>query len=180
MAFVNRLLGVVLGLALVAAGVILVLETAWVAAGQPPLLVDRDRIGETLGGEQLTWASTLATGVLLGLVLVGLLLLVLQLVPRQPTALAIDGADGRSAAVDRKALASQLRAAVTEDREVLGARSTVTKRKATVRARAVPGAETADVRSRLQETVGSTLAALQLDGRVRPTVSVSRSRERGA
>lgn len=180
MAFVNRLLGVLLGLAIAVAGIILLLETAWAIAGQPPLLVDRDQVAQTLGSEQLTWASTLVTSILVGLVLVGLLLLVLQLVPRQPATLAVEGADGRSASVDRKALAGQLRAAVAEDREVLGARSTVTKHKATVRARAVPGAEAAAVRSRLEETVRSNLAALQLDQRVRPVVSVARSRERGA
>lgn len=180
MAFVNRLLGVLLGLAVAAAGIILLLETAWAIAGQPPLLVDRDRVAQALGSEQLTWGSTLVTSILVGLVLAGLLLLVLQLVPRQPAALAVEGGDGRSASVDRKALAGQLRAAVAEDREVLRARSTVTKRKATVRARSVPGAETAAVRSRLEETVGSTLASLQLDQRVRPVVSVARSRERGA
>lgn len=179
MAIVNRLLGVVLGLALLAGGLLLVIETVLAGIGRPAVLVDRGRIAETLGAEQTTWSSTLVTSVLVGLVVVGLVLLLLQLVPRLPDTLPVEGDDGRGAAVDRRALAGQLRAAATEDNEVLRARSSVRRNRASVRAKAVPGAEASSVRARLEETVGRTLASLQLDGRVRPAVSVTQSRERG-
>lgn len=179
MAVVNRLLGVVLGLVIAAAGVLLLLETVWAAAGRPPLLVDRQRV-DRVATEQLTWDSTLVTWVLVGLVLVGALLLLLQLVPRQPDTLPLADHPDRHASVERKALAAQLGEVVKEDPEVVTATAKVTRRAARVRAKAAPGADLGALRNRLEATTGGLLSSLQLQQRLRPGVVVTRGRERGA
>lgn len=179
MAFLNRLLGVILGLVIAAAGVVLVLETIWAAAGQPPLLVDRQRV-DRVATEQLTWDATPVTWVLVGLVLVGALLLLLQLIPRQPDTLPLADHPDRHASVERKALAAQLGEVVKEDPEVVTARAKVTRRAARVRAKAAPGADVGTLQSRLEASTGSLLSSLQLQQRLRPRVVVTRGRERGA
>jgi len=176
MAVLNRLLAVLFGLALAAIGVILVAETVAAAVAQPPLLVDRGMIDSRLAELSWTdWLTDLTLAILIGL---GALLLLLQLVPRPPDALALRGGPGREAEVERKSLASLLAARIGEDPEVLRARAKITPRAASVAAKAQPGADPRALRPRLEAATKSVLDPLQLASPPRTRVRVSRSREK--
>lgn len=178
MAVLNRLFVVLLGLALAAAGVILVAETIAAAAGQPSLLVDRSTVGTGLS--ELSWTDVEVDIALAVLIVLGGLLLLLQLVPRQPESLPLRSGQGRQAEVERKALAALIAARAANDRDVLDARAAVTRSAAKVDARAVPGVDTRAVRDRLGQMVTETLQPLELTRSLRPRVAVRRTRERSA
>lgn len=178
MAVVNRLLMVLLGLALAAAGALLVAETVVAALGQPPLLIDRSLADSTAA--ELSWTDTpvdITIAVLIGL---GALLLLLQLVPRQPDALPLRAGQGREAEVERRPLAGLLAARANNDREVLSAKAKVTKRAAAVSVKAQPGTDVRGLRERLGRMVSDSLEPLELARPLRTKVSVSRSRERSS
>lgn len=176
MAVLNRLLAVLLGLALAVAGVVLVAETVAAAVSQPPLLVDRAMIDSRLAELSWTdWITDLTIAILIGL---GALLLLLQLIPRPPDSLALKGGPGREAELERKPLASLLAARIDEDPEVLRARAKITPRAASVSAKAQPGADTRAMRPRLEATAKSLLEPLQLASPPRTKVRVSRTREK--
>ncbi len=178
MAVLNRSVVVLLGLALAAAGAVLIAETIAAALGQSPLLLDRSMIGSRLA--ELDWTDIevdVALAILVGL---GALLLLAQLVPRQPDALPLRAGQGRQAEIERKALAGLIAARAGTDRDVLTARADVTRRAAKVDARALPGADTKAIRTRLGQVVSDTLQPLELVHPLRSKVNVRRSRERSA
>lgn len=178
MALVNRLLGLLLGLALAFAGGLLAAEAVVAALGRPALLIDREGTASTLGG--LGWGDTLVTAVLVALIVVGALLLIGQLVPRMPDALPLRSERFRSAEIDRKALGSRLSTVAIADGEVIAVKTRVGRRKAKVRAKAQPGAEVQQVRKRLMQAEDEALAALELAKGFRTKVSVRRVRERSS
>lgn len=178
MAVLNRLIWALLGLAVAAAGVILVAETITAAIRQSPLLVDRELIGSTL--ENMSWTDAAVDIAIAALIVLGLLLLLLGLAPRPPDTLPLQAGQGREAEIERKPLAGLLATRAQADREVLHAKAKVSQRAASVSAKAVPGADVRAVRERLTTMVSETLKPLQLAKPVRPKVSVSRSRERSA
>lgn len=177
MALVNRVLGVVLGLLLAAAGVLLIVETIAAASTADPVAVDRRALTSTL--EESTWNDPLIVAIAVGLVVVGLLLLLLQVWPRQPEELPLRGTADRRATVDRRALAQRLTASALEDPEVIGARASVTKKRASVRVRSQPGTPVEGIRQRITAQVIGTLQDLQLEPAPEPRVNVVQSRERG-
>jgi hypothetical protein len=176
MAVLNRLLALLLGLALMAAGALLVVETVAAAVGARVLPIDRGALDSRLA--DLRWTDfpvDVTLGVLLGL---GALFLLLQLIPRAPQSLPLAPVNGRPAEIERRSLASVLASRVGDDPQVLRAKAKVKRRSASISARAQPGADTRAVRDRLAETVDDTLQPIQLARRLRPRVSVQRSRER--
>ncbi len=176
MAVLNRLLAVLFGLALAAAGVILVAETVTAAVSQPPLLLDRSLIDARLS--ELTWTDWITDLTLAVLIGLGALLLLLQLVPRPPDSLPLRGGDDRTAEVERKPLATLLAQRAGEDPEVLNARAKISRRTATVAAKAQPGADTRAIRMRLESSANAMIEPLQLAQGLRTKVRVSRTRER--
>jgi hypothetical protein len=171
MALLNRLLGVLLGLVVAAAGVLLIVETVAAAMNRTPVLVDREVVDSTLS--QLSWTDPLLLWVSIGLIVVGALLLLLQLIPRQPATLPLRGYEGRSAEIDRKALGGRLAAIARRDPDVAGAKGKMTKRAAKLSVRAVPGADLTALRDRLVATVTDALASFDLATSAKPKVSVS-------
>lgn len=178
MALLNRLLGLLLGLALAFAGGLLAAEAVVAALGRPPLLIDRQGAASTLEG--LGWNDSLATAVLVGLVVVGALLLIAQLVPRTPDALPLRSDRSRTAEVDRKALGARLSTIALADGEVIGAKTRVGRRRAKVRAKAQPGAEVKQVRKRVIQAEHEAVAALELANGFTTKVKVGRVRERSS
>lgn len=176
MALLNRFLAVLLGLALLAAGALLLAETVAAAAGQPPLLVDRGYLDGQLS--ELRWTDLPVDVTIAALLGLGALLLLLQLIPRPPESLPLGELHGRRAEIDRKSIASVLATRAEDDPEVLHAKAKVNRRTATVSAKAMPGADTRTVRDRLVDMVEDTTQSFQLARRLRPWVSVQRSRER--
>jgi hypothetical protein len=176
MAVVNRLLALLLGLALLAAGAVLVVETVAATTGTQVLPIDRGALDSRLSDLQWTdFPVDVTIGVLLGL---GALFLLLQLVPRPPDSLPPAAVNGREAEIERKSVATVLAQRASDDPEVLRAKAKIKRRAAHVSAKAQPGADTRTVRDRLVEMVDDTLQPLQLRRRLRPRVSVQRSRER--
>jgi hypothetical protein len=177
-AILNRIIIVLLGLALAAAGVLLVAETIAAAVSAPPLLLDRSLIDSRLA--EMSWTDVevdVTIAILIGL---GALLLLAQLIPRQPDALPLRAGQGREAEVDRKALAGLIAARAGADRDVLSARAEVTRRAAKVDARALPGADVGSARARLGQMLSEALGAIDLARPLRQKVTVRRSRERSA
>jgi hypothetical protein len=177
-AVLNRLIWALLGLAVAAVGVILVVETVTAAVRQPPLLVDRSLVDSTL--TDLSWTDAAVDIAIASLIGLGLLLLLLGLIPRPPDTLPLRSGEGRQAEIERKPLASLLAARAQADREVLHAKAKVSQRAAVVSVKAQPGADVRALRDRVTRMVSGTLEPLQLAGSVRPKVSVSRSRERSS
>lgn len=177
MAVLNRLVVVLLGLVLAAAGVLLVAEAIAAAVGQPPLLLDRSFIDSRLS--ELSWIDLwmdIALAVLIGL---GALLLLMQLVPRQPDSLPLRAGQGRQAEIERKPLAGLIAARATNDRDVISARADVSRSAVRVDAKALPGADIQAVKGRLGQIVNDTLQPIELARPLRSKVSVRRTRERG-
>lgn len=176
MPLVNRLVVVLLALALLCGGLLLVVETIASLAGADPVVVDAGDV--TTRTSELSWDDPLVTGTAAVLIAIGAVLLLLQVLPRQPESLPLEPGTDRSAEVDRKALGAHLVRLVRTDEEVLGARATVTRRKAKVRAKTQPGVETRAVKERLAAMVAEDLDATGLQRPLRPAVGVARSRER--
>ncbi len=176
MALVNRLLVVLLALALLCGGALLVVETIASLAGADPVLVDAG--AATSRASELSWDDPPVTGTAAALIAIGAVLLLLQLLPRQPESLPLQPGADRSAEVDRKALGAHLVRRVRSDEEVLGARATVKRRKVKVRAKAQPGVESRAVKERLTAMVAEDLRGIGLQRPLRTAVGVARSRER--
>jgi len=174
-AVVNRLLAVVLGVALAGAGVVLIAETVAAAFERSPVFIDRDRITREMDG--LGWGDPVVLAVLLSLLLLGAILLLIQMLPRHPETLPLRSYRDRNAAIDRRALTSRIGKVALADPEVASARVAVTGNGARVRARAIPGAEVGSVRQRLRQKVEEALDRYQVSPRPPARVTVSRSRE---
>ncbi|MGH8876653.1 MAG: DUF6286 domain-containing protein [Stackebrandtia sp.] len=88
MRVVNRLLAMLLALALLCGGLLLVVEATTVAVGRPPVLVPRERWYRALVGISLGDAVVLVVSV--SLLALGVVLLFLQLRPWRPVRLPAD------------------------------------------------------------------------------------------
>jgi hypothetical protein len=177
MALLNRLLMMLLGLALVVLGVLIVAEAVADAAGAGPLLVDPRPIGSTF--RELSWGSPELLPVWVSLIAIGVVLLLLEAIPRTPAVLPLPASgDGRHADVSRRSVAAVLTDVAQDDEGVRSARVDVRPRVARVDVVARPGAETRTVRERVERSVAERLDALQLGSQIKPRVSVTRSRER--
>lgn len=135
---VNRLMSFVLCLAVIAAGVAVVVEVVAQRAGAGPTLLDWP--AAVRWAQRTTWGSApirLTSGVL---VLGGLALLLAQLAARRPDRLAMRG-DGTAtdAAVSRRGLTRAVRGAVTGVDGIAGARVTVRRRRIRVHAQTSVG-----------------------------------------
>lgn len=177
MELINRLLGLLLGLALLAAGVLVVVEAALALAGQPGWLADREAWGQAAG--QLQWNDGNLVVVATILAVVGLALAVLQLWPARPRFIPLSphGQD-RKDMLNTRGLQELLRRAAAEDHDVMAADVGVRRRKAHVRVYAPADAKAKAVRGRVKEQLRARIDALDLKRRLSPRVRVRRSRER--
>ncbi len=163
MRVVERLLSLLLALAVVVGSVLLALEVGWAVAGQPPLLVPW-RSAYTSGGGN-AWDSGPARVLAVALLVVGLLLLLAELKPRRTPRLKLAGSDPTiDAAITRRSLRSTMLAGARQVDGVSGAKVKVSKRKVKVRAVSRLGsAETAKgLTGELENALRDRLDALQL------------------
>lgn len=177
MAVINRLLGLLVGLALLAGGLLLIVETALAAAGRAGLLADRNVLEDA--ARQLQWDDRNVVVVAAIVAVAALAVALLQLWPARARTIAMSphGTDRRDA-IDRKGLEKLLRRAGAEDHDVLGADVAVRRRKAKVKVRAPADADAGAVRTRVAEQLRARLDALQLEKPMSPRVTVKRSKER--
>ncbi len=160
---VERLLSLVLALALVVGSVLLALEVAWAVAGKAPLLVQWH--GALHSGQADAWDTAPVRTTAVVLVLVGLLLLLVALKPRRAPRLPLTATqDGVDAALTRRSLRTVLAGAAARVDGISGAQVKVSTRKASVTATSRLGSpDTAqDLTGTLQTTLQETLDALQL------------------
>jgi hypothetical protein len=169
MRYVNRVVVVLLALALAAAGVLTAIEVGLATLGRPPLLLPREQVTNLL--QRSRWADAPVTLVLLGVAVLGLVLLVGQLVPRRTRLLPIaDPTPGVTAATTRRSLERALRRAATGADGITAASVTATARR--VRVRAVTGLrDTTGVHAGVVTAVNEQLDGIGLARR--PALSVS-------
>ncbi len=178
----ERVLSLLLALAVAVGSVLLALEVAWAVAGKDPLLLQWH--GLLQSGRSDAWDTAPVRTTAVVVVVVGLLLLLIALTPRRAPRLPLTPADGKvDAALTRRSLRTVLLAAAGRVDGISGARATVTRRKASVTATSRLGsAETAkDLTAELQQTLQTTLDDLQLatTPRLRARV-LTRTGSRGA
>ncbi|HVL85039.1 MAG TPA: DUF6286 domain-containing protein [Pseudonocardia sp.] len=166
-----RVLSPLLGLALAAAGVLLVIEVvaAWVRPDTTGLLVPWLSWRAALAA--LTWADPLVTWVAVGVAVLGLLLVLLGLLARRRDVPLEGTADGMTVTTSPRVLARLVGRRVRSTDDVAGASVTASRR--AVRVSAQSWGEPSDgVRSAVRDRVDTLLDELPLARRPRVAVSV--------
>lgn len=155
---VDRFLALVLALALAAAGGLLAVEAALLAAGDDAWLVPRARWERSLG--ELAWddgAVQVAAGTA---VAVGVVVVALQLLPRRPRRIRLAGDPGRDVWLSREGLQRRVaRAVVDAHDEVVGARVRARRRRVAVRGTVVASSDRGTP-ARVHATATEAVAAL--------------------
>ena len=131
-AYVLRVLSLLLAVALIALGALVVAEVVLAAFGRPPLVPYADVVASLRDSR---WSSVLARAVAAGLAVLGLLLLVLALRRGKPATLPlVDGVDGVRASVQRRGLQRRLSADAARVDGVRRAKVRVGRRRVKVKA----------------------------------------------
>lgn len=166
---VNRILALLLGLALAAGAVIVAVEASLLLAERPPWIVPRGDWNQDL--LDLRWDDDVITVVCIIALVAGLLLLLAQVWPRRARRLPVRTTrPGRTAWILRRGLESHLARIAGQDAEVEGSRVRVSRRRARVRATYPTTAEPDRVGSRVREVVTGRLGQLELDRPLRVKV----------
>ena len=177
MRLVSRLLALLLGLALVAAGTIVLVECVLRAVGRPPWLIPAGQWQGALSNA--TWTTPWVLASLVGALVAGLLLLALALWPRTPKAIPLrEEAADRSVELDRRGLQEHLRQVATGDDDVVAATVRARRSKAKVSAELVADADRRATSQRLQQRLQAALDELGPEKRYRPDVTTRQAAER--
>lgn len=173
----NRLLGLLVGLTLLGAGLLLVVETVLSFLQRPAWLVPLDEWATELSS--LAWQDRTLMVVAALCVAAGVALIVLQLWPGRPDALRlIEQRVNRLAALDGRGLEELLRRTAVDDGDVLGAAVRVSRRKARVEGSVPRDAELSAVRSRTRERLQASVRELRLERPLKVVVRLRRSKVR--
>lgn len=168
----NRILCVLLAVAIAVAGVLTVIEVVAAATDNEPVLVKWNGLVEDLTSTQ--WkdvAARIAAGILIA---VGLLLLLFALRRGKPATVGLrTGASDVDMTTTRRSLQRSLATSATTVDGISDAKVKVKRRKVAVKARAGSGVTKDDGRSRLTSTIQERLDALDLSDRRRLKVSVA-------
>lgn len=158
---VNRLLAFVFGLALAAAAVIAAVEVALLQAGRDAWLVPRTSWHDQLRRLQWDDAGLVVTSI--GLLVVGIVLLLLQLVPRLPRRLPIRAEQAtREVSVSRRALEGHLTRVTQRERDVVTPKVRIRKRDVAVRAGFATTADPGEIAQRVRSDLGGELERFEL------------------
>lgn len=163
MRVVERILSLLLAVAVILGSVVLALEVLWAAFGQDPLLVPWQ--SSYARGNAQAWDTPPVRIAAVVLVVIGLLLLLAELTPRRTPRLQMIGSDPTiDAAITRRSLRSALLNAARQVDGVSSARVTVSRRKASVTATSRLGsADTAQgLTAELETALRERLDSLQL------------------
>jgi hypothetical protein len=168
---VNRLLGAIVALALIAGAAVVIVEVVGVLVGAEPVLVDWQAALDWARRTQ--WDASAVKAVGLGLAVVGLALVVFELWPSRAGHLPVDSGDpSLAAAVTRRGVKQDVKAAVGD---VDGATARhVAVRPRRIRVRVTPraaGQERYALREAVMASVDTHLDRLHL--RRRPSLAVS-------
>ena len=172
MRIANRLLALLVSVALIGVGVILIVEVIAARSHTDPLIVQWTAIRRW--GERNTWQATSVELASLCALVGGLILLVPQLVRRRATRFALDTDGPVTATLSRKSLAVAIRSAVNTVDGVTATRVKVRRR--AVRVSAEASSLDADVAKTLvgavEDAANTQLAALRLSAPPRIRASV--------
>ncbi|SHG11450.1 DUF6286 domain-containing protein [Streptoalloteichus hindustanus] len=177
MRVVLRVLSALIGLAVAAAGALLVLEVAWAWArpDDAPLAVPWPRWRSTLS--EVDWSSDGVRWTAVGLVVLGLLLALLAALAGRREVRLADPAPGITVVTSPRSLARLVGHHVRAADGVSGAAVTASARHVRVRATSRMRDE-ATLRPRLRELVGNVLGGLPLVRRPRVSVVVDSPKDR--
>ncbi|QDB78376.1 hypothetical protein FE251_02530 [Georgenia wutianyii] len=175
MALLNRILSVLLALALLLGGLLAAVEIVLALLGRPSWVLPHEQWSTWLGEQ--TWDTDPVRAGLVALALLGLLLLWPALRRGKPSALSLPPRSqgtpaGVSVSASRRGIETSLATAARRTSGVSAARAQVSRRRATVRARTAtrsPGTLHAEVSSAVTET----LTDLGLAEVLRPRVTIS-------
>lgn len=174
MRLLNRLLALIVSLALIAGAVVVVVDVVAVRTGHQALAANWLAAYRWAG--QVTWVSGEVRLICVLLAVVGLILLALQLKPRRPARLSTDSDNpATDAAYTRRGVKQAVRDAVTDVDGVDDAAVTVHRRRLRVRAKAIATepAPAASLRDTVTQAARSRLDALQLRRSPKLTVRIS-------
>lgn len=175
MHLVNRLLGILLGLALAAVGGLVLVESIAFLLGNSPWAVPLQRWGAVLNA--LTWDNRGMVIALVAMTVVGALLLIAELAPRAPSTLELDGSTPqRAVSIDRRGLERRLRTTALRHPHVDDAKVKVRRRRIQVRAGVGWDSEPSQVRTEVASALEETVQAIGLQQRPRTSVRVERER----
>lgn len=176
MRITNRIIGAVLGILLAVLGALVLAEAVVALLGREPLVVDRTTVLATV--RELSWSSPGVLLTAIALLVAGVVLLVIQLVPRWPEELTIASTDDRLVLVDRRAVAARLADEAALDPQVRDSEARVRRHSARVRVLADPGTDTSRLRQRVTDDTGALVERLDLRKPLKTKVKISQARER--
>ncbi|WP_026455714.1 DUF6286 domain-containing protein [Saccharomonospora iraqiensis] len=176
MRFVNRLLATLLSLALIAGGLLLIIEVVAAGFGVGPVLWDWQAL--VRWAETTSWSDVLIQVIAVICLVVGLLLLIAELkrprVRRLRARPVTDSSDARpvDAAYTRRGVATAVRSAVTGVDGIRSAKVTVKRRRVRVQAATASEdrAAVAELRRSAQQAARSRIEQLEL--RSSPSVTI--------
>lgn len=173
----SRLLAFLFGLALAAFGSLVAIESGLLAAGHDPWLVPRGRWNAEI--LRLHWDDTNVTVACVLLAVLGTGLLLLQVLPRPPVRLKVEGTpQGREVWISRRGLEGQLARLAAQDADVLAPTVRLTKRTAKVRAGFPTHAQPNEVGARLRAMATGRLAQAELERPLKVNVRMRPARRR--
>ncbi len=173
----SRLLAFLLGLAVVAIGALVAIESSLLATSHDSWLVPRGKWNAEL--LRLHWDDTSVTVACVLLALLGTGLLLLQVLPRPPVRLKVEGTPhGREVWISRRGLEGQLARLADQDPDVLAPTVRLTKRTAKVRAGFPTHAKPNEVGARLRAMADGRLAQAELERPLKVNVRMRPARRR--
>lgn len=179
MRILNRVLGLLLGLLLLGAGVLAAVETVLSFLGRPAWLVAVDQWAPALS--ELTWDDRTLIVVAALTLVVGVTLVGLQLWPARPRSFPmVEPKQDRLVALDSRGLQELLRRSAVDDGDVLDATVRVSRRRVRVSG-LVPQDQDTPVRrvqSRTRERLQSRVDDLRLHRSVKVRVRMRRGKVR--
>ena len=174
--WVNRVVSVLLALALLLGSLLALVEIVLAALDRPPWLVDYPEWGDWLRSH--SWNDRVVIAVLIGMVVLGLLLLLLALRRGRPATLPLNRrTDGVDVTVSRRSLEKTLAAAASRTTGVAAATTSAGRRTVRVDVRAA-SRDAPEVRAAVGESVTSRLESLGLADRMRSRVRLRRGEAR--
>lgn len=174
MRVVNRVLALLVGLAVVAVAAIALGEVAVGLLGRDALLIPRAAWARSM--TELRWNDPGLVGAGTIALVIGVALLVVELWPRRPLELPVrDHVAGRSMSIDRRGLQQRLRRVIEQDADVVNALVQV-RRSAHVRVLVPPGVDRRQVRTRITERLRAAVDGLELAAPLPVQVRVDRVR----
>lgn len=169
--WVTRVVCALLALALLLGSLLAIVELVAAALDRAPALVPYPDWTSWLRTH--SWDDRVVTGVLVGVVVLGLLLLLLALRRGKPASLALRSrSDGVDVTASRRSVEKSLVAAAARTTSVTGASAAVSRRTARVDARTM-GVSEPGIREEVDSAVRERLDSLGLERRMRTRVRVT-------